>query len=186
MDLNQNIDICGTSLEIFNDSNPVKQYKMQIYANEPEILGYLALLSCPFAHPSIAFRTSSLLKILKVDENENYENLYSENVGSLEDYELWLRLLFPENDQPKMTLCNISTILVKHRKHATNVSTVRQKVDMGKEVEIKVELFKKILGESVTELIDIALVDEYVRITGRNLSNDDLYTKVMTSLKFKS
>jgi len=60
MEINQDLDVCGSSIEIFNDANPEKQYRMQIYANIPNLLEYLGLLSCPLAHPTVVFRVRGL------------------------------------------------------------------------------------------------------------------------------
>ena len=52
-----------------------------------EFLKYEAILKCPFAHPTVAFRT-------KIIENEKF---YDEALPVLEDYNLWLDLLISKN-----------------------------------------------------------------------------------------
>jgi len=70
---------------------------------------------------------------------------------------------------------------VKHRKHASNASTTHSQEAMQREIALKTYTLQRILKAEVDE----ELVREFILITGRNLQNDQLYEKVMTSLKHR-
>ena len=54
---------------------------------------------------------------------------------------------------------------------------------MGSEVKIKTELLSKIVPENF-ELND-AMVEEFIKVTGRSLKGQELYNKVLKNLKFR-
>jgi len=151
------------------------------------LLRYTCLLSCPFGHPSIVFRARSLHKLTNLAgfvENTKFV-LYSEKVGCIEDYHLWLRLMNYSKDPkdvPILKLSNLSMVLVKHRKHSKNASSIGYNAATEIEQKVKTEILKKLV-EGVE--IDEDLVHEFIKITGRNLSDDKLYAKVMGSLKHR-
>lgn len=106
MELNQSVDICGSNIEVFNDANPL-QYRLQTYHSHDMLVKYHSIYSCPFAHPTVVFRASSLDKIPLYDPNEKH----------MEDYKLWLDLLF---SHPNIKVHNIGQVLLKHRKHKSS------------------------------------------------------------------
>ena len=105
LETNRDVDIVGSNIEVFNDSNP-NQYRFQTYNSHPLIMKYNSLFSCPFAHPTVVIRVQSLDKIVAYDPSEL----------QMEDYKLWIDLLF---HHPSVKFHNIGQVLLKHRKHKT-------------------------------------------------------------------
>jgi len=54
---------------------------------------------------------------------------------------------------------------------------------MGSEVKIKTELLSKIVPENF-ELND-AMVEEFIKVTGRSLKGQELYNKVLKNLEYR-
>ncbi len=82
---NEDISLCGCSVQYFDNDGI---WGKHIYPEWPERKNFLLL--SPFVHPSIMFRTSSLLKMT----DELTGNIYSENkkIGRSEDYDLFMRM----------------------------------------------------------------------------------------------
>ena len=82
---NEDIALCGCSVQYFDDNGI---WGKHIYPEWPERNNFLLL--SPFVHPSIVFRTSSLLLM----QERQTGTIYSENkkIGRSEDYDLFMRM----------------------------------------------------------------------------------------------
>ena len=102
MQLNPSIDVCGTAIEIFGEN---RQSKIINYPTENSLVKFNMLFYCCFAHPTIMMRKEFCSSIFN-------------NSGPMEDYRLWLSYL----DNNSVKFANIGIVLLKLRKHQTNVS----------------------------------------------------------------
>jgi glycosyltransferase involved in cell wall biosynthesis len=102
MEKNQNVDICGSWIRMFDKADSVVEYPENHEEIKCALLFYNAL-----AHPTIIMRKSFLDK-----NNVRYSK------PPAEDYELWQRLSF------KTRLCNIPEILLNYRVSGANYSQV--------------------------------------------------------------
>ena len=82
---NEEIAICGCSVQYFDDNGI---WGKHIYPEHPGRDDFL--LVSPFVHPSIIFRTSSLIEMT----DKSTGTIYSENkkIGRSEDYDLFMRM----------------------------------------------------------------------------------------------
>ena len=119
-----------------------------------EFLKYEAILKCPFAHPTVAFRS------------EIVETFYDESLPVLEDYNLWLDLLFTKNIKG----ANLGQVLLRHRKHPQNTSKTN-KLFVDVEINMKLKFFKSILTNTDYDVskLNWELINEFILITNRSL-----------------
>lgn len=103
MQFNPSIDVCGTAIEIFGEN---RQSKIINYPSENSLVKFNMLFYCCFAHPTIMMRKEFCSSIVY-------------NSGPMEDYRLWLSYL----DNNSVKFANIGIVLLKLRKHQTNVSS---------------------------------------------------------------
>ncbi len=85
-------DLCGSAVRYFDETGFWGEH---IYPEQPERKDFLFVN--PFAHPTIMFRTSSLLKMTvleKINDVDKNTVIYSEDpkTGRSEDYELFMRM----------------------------------------------------------------------------------------------
>lgn len=79
MESHENVDICGTGIEIFGSV-----MKKKYYPRYHEAIKFASMFGNPFAHPTVMIRKESLLR-----GRYKYEDLYRRG----QDYELWSRML---------------------------------------------------------------------------------------------
>lgn len=60
MDLNQSVQISGTSIEIFGEN---KESRIQAYPLQNDLIKYNMLYFCCFAHPTLIMRRSFFTKL---------------------------------------------------------------------------------------------------------------------------
>lgn len=92
------IALCGTWTRHFGD----RRKKTESYPQTHDALRAFALFNCPFAHPTVLFRTRLF--------RENHLT-YDGNYNPTEDYELWTRLLH------RFPCANLPRVLLNYRVH---------------------------------------------------------------------
>jgi glycosyltransferase involved in cell wall biosynthesis len=97
MDANPYVDLVGMDVELIDAKGVKLGQQWQYNATHDDIVTGM-MLNCPFAHPTIFFRKSSVLGV------GNYRN------KTIEDYDLYLRMA------NKKTLANLNEIGVKYRR----------------------------------------------------------------------
>lgn len=110
------------------------------------------MLRCPFAHPTIVYRTKFLKSL-------NTKKLYPEL--PLEDYNLWMKLLFAEKAN---THTNTPLVLLLHRKHSSNSSKMSQ---IENEISLKLEFYQKLLNTELSPDI----LKEFILATNKKVDN---------------
>jgi glycosyltransferase involved in cell wall biosynthesis len=108
LNMNPNVAVVGSQLRLIDaDGNFLKRSR---YPTEPSILRKELLRSCALGHPSVSYRTKSVINV------GGYRTFYE----YAEDYDLWLRIL------EKYDLVNLSELLTSYRIHPDQVSQVRR------------------------------------------------------------
>lgn len=105
---NENLVICGSFIKTFK--NDVESYIDYMPITHPQLISSI-YFRCPFAHPSVMMKTSSLSQLKEV---------YREDYLLSEDYDLWSRLLFIGEG------INIPKYLLNYRIHDKQMSHVHQ------------------------------------------------------------
>lgn len=140
------IKVCGCWLKTFGESEEIikhKEFHDDIAAN--------MLLHCSMSMGAVMFERQEL---------GNYR--FDMNKLHVEDYDFWSRTLW---------ICkfyNIQEVLYYYRKHANQVSTIYNSIQVKSDIAIKLFLFKKI-GYSTTKFPDdlitkMLLLDSYITI----------------------
>lgn len=117
---------------------------------------------CCLQHPTLMFRVKS------VGQRISY-SLTDPVSKAMEDYELWLRLIYASDRPP--VFANIGTVLLYLRRHNANKSTG---VVITAEVPLKTKyLAYHVRGVLQTEILtNNEIVEEFIKLTGRQARSD--------------
>ncbi len=149
MELNPGIDVCGTSIQLFGEN---RKSKIINYPSQDALIKFNMLFFCSFAHPTILMKRSFCEKL-------NYQE------GPLEDYRLWTSFI----NNADVKFANIGTVLLKLRKHASNLSG---QTHVSEEIELKRNLLLELLKDKDEALCsqigaNDEIVSEFIQITGK-------------------
>ena len=166
------INVIGTSVEIFQenedkektDDNETKDNRPKIKMNKiichpisNDEIRWSMWFYCCFAHPTMMYR-SSFISSYRYDMDHNE---YSE------DYSMWFRMM--EGDTT--VFHNISSPLLKLRKHSNNISTVKRNIQMNQSYNTVLNALLKVLESNNVNASEIPL------------SNDDTGIKIIACLQ---
>ncbi|TAF63060.1 MAG: glycosyltransferase family 2 protein [Cytophagales bacterium] len=126
MEKNQEIGICGTWFEVF-DNNTRKTIQVTKHNADDFGIKISLLYYCSLGHPTILAK-ASLLK----------NNPYDQYFYPAEDYELWSRLV------PITKFHNIPKVLLLYRWHDTNISKEKENIQTEKTTQIKEKQFRRL------------------------------------------
>lgn len=168
---NPNVGICGSWAEVFGDNIP--QRLMKHPASTKELKPKLLFSVC-FAHPTVLLRKNVL---------DNFSLKYSEDAHSVEDYELWTRLI------KHTEVANIQKVLLRYRYVETSVSRIADLEPFGKRYEQIKKIFSnelKMLNidntESENKLHFIVASNERLKTFDVNISElNDYFNKIILS-----
>jgi hypothetical protein len=158
---NPKVDIVGSSVLVFQDEVSVQMGKILSMPTLDQLIKYNMIFYCCIQHPTLMFRAVSIGPQIKYSLTDPVSK-------SLEDYELWLRLIY--QDQPP-TFANIGTVLLYLRKHNANKST-------GVPISVEIPLKAKYLCHHVKGLLqqemlaNNQIVEEFIKLTGRQARAD--------------
>lgn len=143
MEVNLDVGICGTWIEVFGDT---KGHVWKYPTDHPDIVAQM-LFSNALAHPSVMMRAGLLAE----------NNLrYDENIRYAQDYELWSRAIY------KMIFANIPQILVKHRRHKKSIGDQHLQAQLQTHGTVYSRLLKPFgLGEAPDDIRIHSLIGTY-------------------------
>ncbi|HSW61302.1 MAG TPA: glycosyltransferase [bacterium] len=130
MEINENINICGSWIEAFGDENRI----ITLPEKDEDIRTGLLFVNC-LAHPSIMMRKGVL------DKNGLR---YDSSLTSSIDYDLWARAI------DKCMFYNVQEVLLKYRVHSNQISVDKQKEQLFNSMKVKKDLLERI-GITPTE-----------------------------------
>jgi glycosyltransferase involved in cell wall biosynthesis len=108
LNANPSVAVVGSQVTIMNENG--SYLSKSRYPTKPSILRKELLRSCAIGHPSVSYRTDSVLNV------GGYRKFYE----FAEDYDLWLRIL------EKYDLANLPEFLTNYRIHSNQISQVRR------------------------------------------------------------
>jgi glycosyltransferase involved in cell wall biosynthesis len=108
LNANPSVAVVGSQVTIINENGSF--LNKSGYPTKPSILREELLRSCAIAHPSVCYRTNSVINV------GGYRKFYE----FAEDYDLWLRIL------EKYDLANLPDFLTSYRIHSDQISQVRK------------------------------------------------------------
>ena len=159
LEMNPNIAVMGTNVEIFNETGTICTGWS---ATEPEQMKVDLLYACGLAHPSVMIRTDAIRDLGGYDPEFN----------GLEDYELWCRVT------EKHQITTLPDILLRYRIHGSQVTQnpsarylellrklkTRQIRQLGVEAEIPEAFFCYCRGEKLNTAEEIKALDAFFAV----------------------
>jgi glycosyltransferase involved in cell wall biosynthesis len=142
-----NIDICGSSVQLFNDKGDIKIWR---YPTLDQDIKFTLLFTCSFAHPSVMIRK----KVFKNLKYKNYKNS--------EDYKLWTDVALSA-----FKMGGIDRVLLRYRSHKEQVSYKNS--IMQKEQTFKISNFY------LSQAKELAIVSNTYKNIRQGVSSEDLY-----------
>lgn len=126
------------------------------------LIKYNMIFYCCLQHPTLMFRVKSVGKMISYSVTDPVSK-------ALEDYELWLRLIYMQEKPP--VFANIGTVLLYLRKHNSNKSTG---VAIATEVPLKTKYLSFHIKNSLQHEIatNNEIVEEFIKLTGRQARSD--------------
>jgi glycosyltransferase involved in cell wall biosynthesis len=107
LERNAEVGVLGTGITII-DSNGRESLRYS-FPESHLVIKWALHFYCPLAHPTVMIRSSAVDKSAIYDRNAKYA----------EDYDLWLRLI------DKCRFANLSSSLLRLRKHNSNISLIK-------------------------------------------------------------
>lgn len=178
------IDICGCSIQLFNDA---KKFDIWHYPIKDSEIRFLLLVNSAFAHPSIMFKKSIF---------ETYQ--YDIKFKSAQDYKLWTQIALSN-----LKMGNIDEVLVLYRIHDTQVSSkntqqAQNAINISKEYikdffhmtnyeirQIIENIFKYKETNNTPSILFLLVLKELYRLhESRTISSYFQYLKYATKIKF--
>ena len=141
-----NIDICGSSVQLFNDEGDIKIWRYPVLDQD---IKFTLLFTCSFAHPSVMIRK-------KVFKNLKYKNYINS-----EDYKLWTDAALSA-----FKMGGIDKVLLNYRCHEEQVSYKNS--IMQKEQTFKISNFY------VSQIRELAAVHNTYKNIRQGVSSEDL------------
>ncbi len=142
MEKNTDVCMCGTECKLFLGNKKFLRKNIEVEIDYEKIIAS-TLFKCEFIHPSIMIRRDI------INEN-NYK--YDSDFNSVEDYELWSRILINH----KVT--NIKESLLLYRVLKTSITS-----NANKNMELRKKTFKKLYKNYISNL-GLKLNDEELDI----------------------
>jgi glycosyltransferase involved in cell wall biosynthesis len=142
-----NIDICGSSVKLFNDKGDIKIWRYPVLDQD---IKFTLLFTCSFAHPSVMIRK----KVFKNLKYKNYKNS--------EDYKLWTDAALSA-----FKMGGIDKVLLKYRCHKEQVSYKNS--IMQKEQTFKISNFY------LSQTKELATIFNTYKNIRQGVSSEDLY-----------
>lgn len=148
---NPQVAIVGTSVLILREDeeereaeeHQLKKLETAVYPTSPLITKWRMLFGCFVAHPTVMLRREVLDSLVR-DASGAAPEYYSTSQTSSEDYELWLRCLYSH----KLTIQSMGDALVIHRKHPSNVSTMRREKQINETQAIAAKFIQSVVNSS--------------------------------------
>jgi len=154
---NENLDICGTSIQLFNEN---KLYKIWNYPRNNNDIKFILMFMSAFAHPTV---------IIKRDI---FNNIKYEDYKHAEDYKLWCDIA-----AYGYRMGNVDKVLLKYRYHDEQVSKKNNIEQRNKTFKISEYYLKKIGQEKILNSLN-KIRNEADFNELRSLYNDiDIYRK---------
>jgi len=136
LNLNPDIDILGTSFEIFGHENKIsntisksKQIEIELYFNNV------------ICHPSVMMRADSIMK-----NNLFFEKQYIHN----EDWAFWLSAI-----QKGLKISNLNIVLLKYRLEGQNISINNSSTAFERHGDLYAHFIKDLFKESSIKMIQL-------------------------------
>lgn len=165
MEENPEIGLCGSSVEVFNESTS----NIHECPTDNEEIKVLQIFNTAFAHPSVIIRKDILVK---------YDLKYDEFYEGMEDYELWLRM-------SKVTqLANTKEVLLKYRNHDKQITKEINYEKHGKMGLIRKRILKDInpyFTEKDAEIFFMYSTNEIFKHDNKIYKVYDLFEKIIES-----
>lgn len=148
---NPQVAIVGTSVFILREGDEdfeaeehqLRKLETAVYPTSPLITKWRMLFGCFVGHPTVMIRRE-VLDALAPDASGATREYYSASQSSSEDYELWLRCLYTY----KITILSMGDALVIHRKHPSNVSTMRRDEQINETHAIATKFIQSVVNSS--------------------------------------
>ena len=141
-----NIDICGSSVQLFNDEGDIKIWRYPVLDQD---IKFTLLFTCSFAHPSVMIRK----KVFKNLKYKNYKNS--------EDYKLWTDAALSG-----FKMGGIDKVLLNYRCHKEQVSYKNS--IMQKEQTFKISNFY------LSQTKELATISSTYKAIRQGVSSEDL------------
>ena len=159
------IGVVGSAVQLIDESN--RRLRLSRFPLDPDLVRWILIFTNPVAHPSVMMRKSIIQSV------GGYRHCRAE------DIDLWERLI------QVTQISNLSTVLLKLRKHNRNITHVDRAALITSAAEISERMIERSIGQAVpTDLVakmygnkievpsdslEIAiLIDKLYRVHGSN------------------
>ncbi len=181
LEMNPNIAVMGTNVEIFNETGTICTGWS---ATEPEQMKVDLLYACGLAHPGVMMRAGVIRDLGGYDPEFN----------GLEDYELWCRVT------EKHQITTLPDILLRYRIHGSQVTQnpsarylellrklkTRQIRQLGVEAEIPEAFFCYCRGEKLNTAEEIKALDAFFAVLAAANAEKQFYHEGKLRASFRA
>jgi glycosyltransferase involved in cell wall biosynthesis len=134
MENNPKIDICGTSIQYFNESERLKKW---IVPEKDHNIKLKMLFGSQFAHPTVFIKKSFL---------DKHKLVYSDNALHVEDYEFWIRCC-----GLGAYFYNITDVMLLYRKSENSVSHKYKYLQQKNNLLCQKKYFESFIERNISE-----------------------------------
>lgn len=141
------VDVVGTSVMTFAESDDpdatLQLGRIIVHPTSPLSVRWNMLSFCCLAHPTVMMRRAVL----------DVAGGYSSSAAHAEDYELWLRMMFPSDAKSgvaSIRAANLGDVALLLRKHGANASTLHAEAQLYSSVECVAGALSRLLGRTIS------------------------------------